>query len=132
MFSYFTFFFPNFAFLVLFFSIFHFSSRFKLSPIHSPSQWHPRRRQEPPKEQGYLVKHIKEHPGLPEPQQTRETEVKSLTSLGLIDPKHIARYNNLNSKLVVTTYYYDEDLLARVGLLDDIRWLFARGHMGQF
>ena len=27
---------------------------------------------------------------------------------------------------------YDEELLARLGMLDDIRWLFARGDMGYF
>jgi len=30
------------------------------------------------------------------------------------------------------TRYYDEDLLARLGMLDDIRWLFARRGMGHF
>jgi len=30
------------------------------------------------------------------------------------------------------TRYYDEDLLARLGILDDIRWLFARGGMRHF
>ena len=34
--------------------------------------------------------------------------------------------------MVVATHYYDEDLLARLGLLDDIYWLFAMGGMGQF
>jgi len=39
---------------------------------------------------------------------------------GLTHPKHIARYNNLSTKLVVATRYYDEDLLTRLDLLDDI------------
>jgi len=39
-----------------------------------------------------------------------ETEVPQ--PLGLTHPKHIVRYNNLNSKLAVATHYYDEDLLA--------------------
>jgi len=51
--------------------------------------------------------------------------------LGLT-PKHIARYNNFSSKSVVTTRYYGKDLLTRLGLLDAIYWLFARGGMGQF
>ena len=32
--------------------------------------------------------------------------------------------------MVVATRYYDEDLLARLGILDDIRWLFAKDGMG--
>ena len=31
---------------------------------------------------------------------------------------------------VVATRYYDENLLAQLGMLDDIRWLFAGGGMG--
>ena len=34
--------------------------------------------------------------------------------------------------MVVITRYYDEELLARLGMLDDIQWLFARGGMGHF
>ena len=34
--------------------------------------------------------------------------------------------------MVVATRYYDEELLARLGMLDDIRCLFARGGMGHF
>jgi len=34
--------------------------------------------------------------------------------------------------MVVATRSYDEDLLAQLGLLDDIRRLFARGGMGHF
>jgi len=47
--------------------------------------------------------------------------------LGLTHPKHVARYNVLSSKVVVATHYYDENLLTRLDLLDDISWLFARG-----
>jgi len=32
--------------------------------------------------------------------------------------------------MVVATRCYDEDLLARLGMLDDITWLFTRGGMG--
>jgi len=52
--------------------------------------------------------------------------------LGLTNPVHVARYNCLNKQMVVVTRYYDEELLARLGMLDDIRWLFARGGMGHF
>ena len=45
---------------------------------------------------------------------------------------HVARYNCLNEHVIVATRYYDEDLLARLGMLDDIRWLFARGVMNYF
>jgi len=34
--------------------------------------------------------------------------------------------------MVVATRYYDGDLLARLGTLDDIHWLFARGGMGHY
>ena len=34
--------------------------------------------------------------------------------------------------MVVTTRCYDEELLARLGMLDDIRWLFTRASMGRF
>jgi len=33
---------------------------------------------------------------------------------------------------MIVTRYYDEELLVQMGLLVDIRWLFARGGMGQF
>jgi len=33
---------------------------------------------------------------------------------------------------VLATRYYDEESLVQSGLLDDIRWLFAKGGMGQF
>jgi len=32
----------------------------------------------------------------------------------------------------VATRYYAEELLARLGMLDDNQWLFARGGMGHF
>ena len=34
--------------------------------------------------------------------------------------------------MVVATRYYAEELLARLGMLDDNQWLFARGGMGHF
>jgi len=37
----------------------------------------------------------------------------------------------LSSKLVVTTRYFDEDLLTRLRFVDDIHWLFAHRVMGQ-
>jgi len=33
---------------------------------------------------------------------------------------------------VIATQYYDEVLLGQMDLLDDIRWLFVRGGIGQF
>jgi len=47
-------------------------------------------------------------------------------------PDDVARYTCLNEHIVVTTIYYDAELLARLGMLDDIRWLFAWGAMGHF
>jgi len=41
--------------------------------------------------------------------------------LGLTHPNRIARYDCLNERMVVATRYYDEELLARLGMLDDIR-----------
>jgi len=38
----------------------------------------------------------------------------------------------LSSRSVVATRYYDEELLVQMGLLEDIRWLFARGGMEHF
>ena len=32
----------------------------------------------------------------------------------------------------MATRYYDEELLGRLGLLDDIWWLFVQGSMGHF
>ena len=46
-------------------------------------------------------------------------------------PNHVTRYNCLNEHMIATRYY-DEDLLARLGILNDIRWLFARGGMDHF
>jgi len=50
----------------------------------------------------------------------------------LTNPDHVARYNFLKERMVVAPRYYDEELLARLGMLDDIRWLFARGGMRHF
>ena len=33
---------------------------------------------------------------------------------------------------MIATRYYDDELLGQMGLFDDIRWLFARGGIGQF
>ena len=52
--------------------------------------------------------------------------------LGLTHPDHVARYTCLNECIVVATRYYDEELLARLEMLDDIRWLFTRGGMEHF
>ena len=52
--------------------------------------------------------------------------------VGLTNPTHIERYNCLSSRSVVATRYYDEELLVQMGLLEDIRWLFARGGMEHF
>jgi len=38
----------------------------------------------------------------------------------------------LSSQSIVAARYYDEDLLVQTGLLEDIRWLFARGGMEHF
>jgi len=38
----------------------------------------------------------------------------------------------LSSKIIIVTQYFDEDLLTSLGLLDDVRWLFAHGGMGKF
>jgi len=51
---------------------------------------------------------------------------------GLTHPDHIARYNSLNGRVIVHTCFYDEDLLNQLGLLNDIRLLFARGGVDQF
>jgi len=52
--------------------------------------------------------------------------------LGLTYLNHAARYDCLNERLVVATTYFDEELLAWLGMLDDIRWLFAQGGKGHF
>ena len=46
--------------------------------------------------------------------------------LDLTHLDNVARYNCLNERMVMATRYYDEDLLAQVKMLDDIRWLFLR------
>ena len=68
--------------------------------------------------------------GHSEPPPMRVLKVTFLTPIGLTNPGHVARYNCLNECIVVATRYYDEELLACLGMLDDIRWLFARGGMG--
>jgi len=75
---------------------------------------------------------------LPRPQQLSQTSTNVHAGsniphpLGLTHPEHVARYNCLNEHMVIATRYYDEDLLARFGILDDIHWVFARGGMGHF
>jgi len=54
------------------------------------------------------------------------------TEVTLTNLRRVARYNALRSKLLAATHYFNGNLLASLGLLDDIRWLFARGGMGQF
>ena len=72
------------------------------------------------------------------PQRTSRNSINACAScniphpLSLTNPYHVARYNCLNGRIIVVTQYYDEDLFARLGMLDDIRWLFARGGMGHF
>jgi len=69
----------------------------------------------------------------------RSTKEVGLSSQALPRPQRAsrmstnahARYNCLNERVVVATRYYDEDLLARLGMLDNIRWLFTRGGMSQ-
>jgi len=41
--------------------------------------------------------------------------------LGLIYRDHVARYNYLNERMVVATRYYDEELLAWLGMLGDVQ-----------
>jgi len=63
----------------------------------------------------------------PQPQSTSRISTNAhargniLHPLGLTHPDHLARYNCLNERVVATTRYYDEDLLAQLGMLDDIR-----------
>ena len=45
--------------------------------------------------------------------------------LSLTNPYHVAKHNYLNERLVLAARYYDEELLARLGMLDDTQWLFA-------
>ena len=74
----------------------------------------------------------------PWPQWTSRTSTNArarghiLHPLGLTHLDHVARYNYLNEPVAVATRYYDEDLLAWLGMLDDIHWLFARGGMSHF
>jgi len=75
---------------------------------------------------------------LPRPQRTSRTSTSAhakgniLHPLGLTHLDHIARYSCLNERVVVATRYYDEDLLAQLGILDDIHWSFARGGLSHF
>jgi len=73
------------------------------------------------------------------PQVRRATRTSSASArgnnphpLGLVNPSHIECFNNLSSRFVVATRYYDKELLVQMSLLEDIRRLFARGGMGQF
>ena len=59
-------------------------------------------------------------------------EGNALHPLSLVNPSHIERFNCLSSRSIVATRYYDEELVIQMCLLDDIRWLFVRGRMGQF
>jgi len=52
--------------------------------------------------------------------------------LGLVNLSHIERFKCLSSRSIVATRYYDEELVIQMGLLKDIKWLLARGGMGQF
>jgi len=47
-------------------------------------------------------------------------------------PDHVAKYTCLSKCMVVAGRYYDTELLARLGMLDDIGWSFAQGGMGDF
>jgi len=72
----------------------------------------------------------------PQPQRTSRTSTNAHARgniphpLVLTHPDHVARYNCLNEHMVIATRYYDEELLAWLGMLHDIRWLFARGGIG--
>ena len=68
----------------------------------------------------HLAKH---HPSLNGPSEPPPMhELKNISHpLGLTNPDHAARYNCLNECMIVATRYYDEELLAHLGLLDDIR-----------
>jgi len=74
----------------------------------------------------------------PRPQRTPQTSTNTHARgdirhpLGLAHPNHVARYNCLNERMVVATRYYDEEQFARLGMLDGVRWLFARGSLGRF
>jgi len=40
--------------------------------------------------------------------------------LGLTNHDHVVRYACLNKRMIVATYYYDDELLGHLGMLDDI------------
>jgi len=50
----------------------------------------------------------------------------------LTDDLHLKRFKTLASRPLFPTRYYDEYTLTRLGLLDDIYWLFQRVGMRQF
>ena len=50
----------------------------------------------------------------------------------LTNSEHVAGYTCSNERIIVATRYYDEELLGRLGLLDDTRWLFACEGMRHF
>ena len=52
---------------------------------------------------------------------TVRTQGNSAHPVGLIYPNHVVCYTCLSSRLVIATRFYDEDLLAQLGSLDDIR-----------
>ena len=89
----------------------------------------------PTKRQGSTKEVGSSSQATPQPQRTsRNARARSNIPhpLGLTHPDHIARHNYLNERMVVATRYYDKELLARLGMLYDIRWLFARGGMRHF
>jgi len=72
------------------------------------------------------------------PQRTSRTSANARAqgnmpySLGLTNPDHGSRCACLNECMIVATRYYNEALLSRLGMLDNIRWLFAWGSIGHF
>ena len=52
--------------------------------------------------------------------------------LSLVNPSRIDQFYCLSIRSVIATHYYAEELLVQIGLLEDIRWLFAKGRIGQF
>jgi len=86
----------------------------------------------PPAERQSSVKDVGSSSKAPsQPQQTTRTSTSARAQvniphhIGLTNPDHVTRHNCLNECMVVATRYYDEGLLARLGMLDDIRWLFT-------
>jgi len=62
----------------------------------------------------------------PQPQRISETSTNAHARgniphpPGLTNHNHVARYNCLNERMVVATRYYDDELLACLGMFDDI------------